>query len=36
MGIAANRADYPDWTEKVESMVAEGDLVAVRILSSGT
>jgi predicted ester cyclase len=35
-GIAANRLDYPDWTEKVESMVAEGDLVAVRILSSGT
>ncbi len=35
-GIAANRADYPDWTEKVESMVAEGDLVAVRFLSTGT
>ncbi len=35
-GIAANRLDYSDWTEKVESMVAEGDLVAVRILSSGT
>jgi len=35
-GITANRADYPDWTEKVESMVAEGDLVAVRILSTGT
>ncbi len=35
-GITANRGDYPDWTEKVESMVAEGDLVAVRFLSSGT
>jgi predicted ester cyclase len=34
--IADNRADYPDWTEKVESMVAEGDLVAVRFLSTGT
>ena len=34
--IADGRADYPDWTEKVESMVAEGDLVAVRFLSTGT
>jgi len=34
--IADGRADYPDWTEKVESMVAEGDFVAVRFLSTGT
>jgi hypothetical protein len=27
-GIRENRADFPDWSEKVESMVAEGDFVA--------
>jgi predicted ester cyclase len=31
-----NRAYFPDWSEKVQSVVAEGDLVAVRFLSTGT
>jgi predicted ester cyclase len=35
-GIRENRADFPDWSEQVESMVAEGNLVAVRFASSGT
>jgi predicted ester cyclase len=35
-GIRENRADFPDWREKVESIVAEGDFVAVRFVSSGT
>ena len=34
--LADNRANFPDWSEKVQSMVAEGDLVAVRFLSTGT
>jgi predicted ester cyclase len=34
--LADNRANFPDWSEKVESIVAEGDLVAVRFLSTGT
>jgi predicted ester cyclase len=35
-GIRENRADFPDWSEKVESMVAEGDFVATRFASGGT
>jgi predicted ester cyclase len=31
-----NRAYFPDWSENVQSVVAEGDLVAVRFLSTGT
>ena len=31
-----NRSYYPDWKETVQSVVAEGDLVAVRFLSTGT
>jgi predicted ester cyclase len=31
-----NRADFPDWNETVQSVIAEGDLVAVRFLSTGT
>ena len=30
-----NRAYFPDWKETVQSVVAEGDLVAVRFLSTG-
>ena len=33
---AQNRAIFPDWKEQVQSMVAEGDLVADRFLSTGT
>ena len=35
-GLRENRADFPNWTEKVESIVAEGDLVAVLFTSGGT
>ena len=35
-GVADNRTNFPDWTEKVETMVAEGDFVAARFLSTGT
>jgi predicted ester cyclase len=35
-GLADNRADFPDWTEKVEAIIAEGDYVAARVLSTGT
>jgi predicted ester cyclase len=35
-GVADNRALFPDWTEKVETIVAEGDFVADRFLSTGT
>jgi predicted ester cyclase len=35
-GILENRASFPDWTEKVDSLVAEGDFVAARFLSTGT
>ena len=35
-GITENRADFPDWREKVESMVAEGDFVAAWFSSGGT
>jgi len=35
-GIADNRLISPDWNEEVLDMVAEGDKVAVRSLSTGT
>ena len=35
-GIKENRANFPDWTEKVDVLVAEGDLVAARFTSTGT
>src|SRR5215469_3149538 len=35
-GIADNRRISPDWNEQVLDMVAEGDKVAVRSLSTGT
>ena|ERR1700734_2681077 len=34
--LADNRANFPDWSEKVQSIIAEGDMVAVRFLSTGT
>jgi predicted ester cyclase len=34
--LTENRAFFPDWKETVQSVVAEGDLVAVRFLSTGT
>jgi predicted ester cyclase len=34
--MAENRVNFPDWTEKVESIVAEGDFDAARFLSTGT
>jgi len=35
-GIEENRGNFPDWTERVDAIVAEGDLVAARFTSSGT
>lgn len=35
-GLAENRASFPDWTETIEALVAEGDFVAVRSVSTGT
>ena len=34
--IVAHRATFPDWSEEVKALVAEGDLVAVRFTSTGT
>jgi predicted ester cyclase len=34
--LAENRAYFPDWKETVQSVIAEGDMVAVRFLSTGT
>ena len=34
--LADNRTYFPDWSEKVQSVVAEGDMVALRFLSTGT
>jgi len=34
--IRAHRATFPDWNERVEELVAEGDLVVVRFTSTGT
>jgi predicted ester cyclase len=34
--LIQNRAFFPDWLETVQSVVAEGDFVAVRFLSTGT
>jgi predicted ester cyclase len=35
-GIADNRSISPDWNEEVLDMVAEGDMVVSRFLSTGT
>lgn len=34
--IRDHRRAFPDWTEKVQQIVAEGDLVATRYVSTGT
>jgi predicted ester cyclase len=34
--LAENRANFPDWTERIEGFVAEGDWVAARFTSTGT
>jgi steroid delta-isomerase-like uncharacterized protein len=34
--IREHRQAFPDWTEKVQQIVAEGDLVATRYISTGT
>jgi hypothetical protein len=34
--VASHRAAFPDWSEKVDDIVAEGDRVVIRFISSGT
>ena len=34
--VQSHRASFPDWREKVEDIIAEGDRVAIRITSTGT
>ena len=34
--IREHRQAFPDWTERVQQIVAEGDLVATRFISAGT
>jgi steroid delta-isomerase-like uncharacterized protein len=34
--VAMHRAAFPDWTEQIEDIVAEGDRVAIRFISRGT
>jgi predicted ester cyclase len=34
--VQSHRASFPDWHEKVEDIIAEGDRVAIRITSTGT
>lgn len=34
--VASHRAAFPDWTEQIEEILAEGDLVAIRFTSRGT
>ena len=34
--VASHRKSFPDWHERVEDVVAEGDRVAIRIHSTGT
>jgi predicted ester cyclase len=35
-GLKDQLAMFPDWNERVESILAEGDLVAIRFTSTGT
>jgi hypothetical protein len=34
--VQSHRASFPDWHEKVEDIIAEGDRVVIRITSTGT
>jgi len=34
--VSGIRADFPDWSERLESIVAEGDFVVDRYVSTGT
>ena len=34
--VASHRTSFPDWQEKVEDIVAEGDRVVIRFTSTGT
>jgi steroid delta-isomerase-like uncharacterized protein len=34
--VSHHRASFPDWTEEVEAMIAEGDMVVTRFTSRGT
>lgn len=34
--VAGHRAAFPDWTERVDDIIAEGDRVVIRFTSSGT
>src|ERR1035441_4480186 len=34
--VQSHRASFPDWHEKVEDVIAEGDRVVIRITSTGT
>ena len=34
--VSSHRTSFPDWEEKVEDIIAQGDRVAIRISSSGT
>lgn len=34
--VASHRTSFPDWNEKVDDIIAEGDRVVIRFTSSGT
>jgi predicted ester cyclase len=34
--VASHRAIFPDWNERVDDIIAEGDRVVIRFTSSGT
>jgi len=34
--VQSHRTSFPDWNERVDDIVAEGDRVAIRITSTGT
>jgi len=34
--VASHRTSFPDWQEKVEDIIAEGDKVVIRFTSTGT
>lgn len=34
--VTSHRASFPDWNERVDDTLAEGDRVAIRITSTGT